>query len=39
MDQDFSWNRAAAEYERLYLEAYRRRRGHPFPGHVAARDG
>jgi len=39
MEQDFSWDRAAAEYERLYLEAYQRRRGHPFPGHVAARDG
>lgn len=31
MAQDFSWERAAAEYERLYLEAYQRRRGHPFP--------
>ena len=32
MAQDFSWDRAAAEYERLYLEAYQRRRKHPFPG-------
>ncbi len=33
MAQDFSWDRAAESYERLYLDAYRRRRGHPFaPG-------
>jgi starch synthase len=32
MAQDFSWDRAAAEYERLYLDAYERRRKHPFPG-------
>jgi starch synthase len=32
MAQDFSWERAAAEYERLYLDAYQRRRGHPFAG-------
>jgi starch synthase len=32
MAQDFSWERAAAEYERLYLEAYARRRKHPFRG-------
>jgi starch synthase len=32
MAQDFSWERAAAEYETLYLEAYERRRGHPFRG-------
>ncbi len=32
MAQDFSWERAGEAYERLYLEAYRRRRGHPFPG-------
>jgi starch synthase len=32
MAQDFSWERAAAEYERLYLEAYQRRRKHPFSG-------
>jgi starch synthase len=31
MAQDFSWARAAARYERLYLDAYERRRGHPFP--------
>ena len=30
MTQDFSWERAAREYERLYLDAYARRRGHPF---------
>jgi starch synthase len=30
MAQDYSWERAAAEYERLYLDAYARRRGHPF---------
>ena len=39
MEQDFSWDRTAASYERLYLEAYQRRRGHPFHGYVAARDG
>lgn len=32
MRQDFSWDRAAEAYEHLYLEAYRRRRGHPFGG-------
>ena len=30
MALDFSWDAAAAAYERLYLDAYRRRRGHPF---------
>ena len=30
MQQDFSWDRAAADYERIYLEAYQARRGHPF---------
>ena len=35
MAQDFSWDAAAAAYERLYLEAYRRRRGHDFPGGAA----
>jgi starch synthase len=34
MAQDFSWERAAAEYEQLYLEAYQRRRGHPFGGQM-----
>jgi len=32
MAQDFSWDRAAAAYEQLYLDAYARRRGDPFPG-------
>jgi starch synthase len=32
MQQDFSWDRAAAAYQSLYREAYRRRRGHEFPG-------
>jgi starch synthase len=31
MTQDHSWGRAAGEYERLYLAAYARRRGHAFP--------
>ena len=30
MDRDFSWARAAQAYEGVYLEAYQRRRGHPF---------
>ncbi len=30
MAQDFSWGRAAAEYERLYLDAFAKRRGHAF---------
>ncbi len=30
MAQDFSWSRAAAAYERMYHEAYTRRRGHSF---------
>ena len=30
MGRDYSWERAAAEYERLYLDAYERRRKHPF---------
>jgi starch synthase len=38
MEQDFSWDRAAAAYERVYLEAYQRRRGHAFGGHVQGRD-
>jgi starch synthase len=32
MGQDMSWTRAAGEYENLYLEAYRRRRGHAWKG-------
>jgi starch synthase len=28
MAEDFSWDTAAEAYERLYLDAYRRRRGH-----------
>ena len=32
MRQDFSWNAAAERYRRLYLDAYRRRRGHAFDG-------
>ncbi|HVP66930.1 MAG TPA: glycogen synthase GlgA [Anaeromyxobacteraceae bacterium] len=39
MERDFSWDRAADAYEDLYLEAYRRRRGHPFAGRVPARRG
>jgi hypothetical protein len=31
MAQDFSWERAAADYEQLYRDAYARRRKHPFP--------
>jgi len=30
MTQDFSWERAARDYEQLYLAAYARRRGHAF---------
>jgi starch synthase len=30
MAQDFSWERAARAYEQLSLQAYARRRGHPF---------
>jgi starch synthase len=30
MQQDFSWARAAAAYEQMYLDAYQRRRGHAF---------
>jgi starch synthase len=32
MRQDFSWDHAAEAYERLYLAAYQRRRGHHFHG-------
>ena len=31
MAQDFTWGAAAEAYERLYREAYRRRRGHDLP--------
>ncbi len=37
MEKDFSWDGAAAAYERLYLHAYQRRRGHTFPGAAPAR--
>jgi starch synthase len=30
MNQDNSWERAAEAYERLYLDAFARRRGHSF---------
>ncbi len=30
MAEDYSWQHAAAEYEKLYLLAYERRRRHPF---------
>ena len=32
MAEDFSWRHEAEGYEQLYLEAYRRRRGHEFGG-------
>ena len=32
MAEDFSWRHEAEGYERLYLEAYRRRRGHSLEG-------
>jgi starch synthase len=32
MAQDFTWHRAAAAYEDLYRQAYRRRRGHDLAG-------
>jgi starch synthase len=35
MEKDFSWDHAAREYVRLYLDAYQRRRGHPFAGAAA----
>jgi starch synthase len=37
MERDFSWDRAAGAYEDLYLQAYRRRRGHDFTGRLAPR--
>ena len=36
MDQDFSWERAAGDYQRLYLEAYERRRRHVYKDAAAA---
>ena len=36
MAQDFSWDRAAREYERLYLDAYARRRGHAYGARTSA---
>ena len=30
MAEDFSWARAARDYEAMYLRAYQRRRGHAF---------
>ena len=34
MERDFSWDASADAYEALYLEAYRRRRGHAFAGRL-----
>ncbi len=34
MEKDFSWDGSADAYEALYLEAYRRRRGHAFAGRL-----
>jgi starch synthase len=34
MEKDFSWDVSADTYEDLYLEAYRRRRGHAFAGRL-----
>jgi starch synthase len=34
MEKDFSWDVSADAYEDLYLEAYRRRRGHAFAGRL-----
>jgi len=36
MAQDFSWDRAAREYEGLYLDAYARRRGHAHGAQTSA---
>ena len=36
MAQDFSWDRAAREYEELYLDAYARRRGHAYGAQTSA---
>lgn len=32
MQRDFSWDKAAYDYNMIYLDAYQRRRGHPFKG-------
>jgi starch synthase len=37
MAEDFSWQHAAVEYEKLYRLAYERRRQHPFPPPSAPR--
>jgi starch synthase len=37
MERDFSWHAAADAYVGLYLEAYRRRRGHAFAGRAPVR--
>jgi hypothetical protein len=37
MERDFSWHVAADAYVGLYLEAYRRRRGHAFAGRAPVR--
>jgi starch synthase len=37
MQQDFTWGPPAEEYERLYRDAYRRRRGHELAGGGGAR--
>ena len=39
MRLDFSWEKSAESYERVYLEAFQRRRRHPFRGWVLGRDG
>ncbi len=36
MALDFSWDRAAREYEGLYLDAYARRRGHAYGAQTSA---
>jgi starch synthase len=35
MLRDWSWQRAATSYAQLYLDAYQRRRGHPFASPAA----
>ena len=39
MAEDFSWRHEAEAYEQLYLDAYRRRRGHEFGGQRPAPAG